>query len=204
MLAKIKILKYREESALQNPTYEMDKDIRAIGTKNNVQEVYEVVNEEPINEKEVDLEPPASEFGLVPYAIHDFSEDGNAGETIVGSMGMAKNKSGPTIASKANLNRPRKPKKDSDIRRSMSESGKLDIERQKQLPKPQKPPKSQRMKKPLAKPSLPTVTASLEVCAYSELDQKTSYATLEPHIGGEEGSIVVEPNEKEKYCHLNH
>ena len=183
---------------------------RAIGkkstpsAKNNVQEVYEVVNEEPINEKEVDLEPPASGLGLLPYAIHDFSEDGSTGETMIGSVGMAKNKSGRTVASKTNPNRPKKPRKDLDIRRSMSESGKLDIERQKQLPKPQKPPKAQRIKKPLAKPSLPTVSASLEVCGYSELNQKTSYATLEPHMGGEESSVVVEPNEKEKYCHLNH
>lgn len=208
-----------EESALQNPTYEIggngaSTDKRCVknaghalphqNTKKSL-EVYEAV-EEPINEAE-SLEP-SEQFTPLPYAIHDFSE-GGGGSSVEDHSSVAIK--GPPIASKVNINRPKKGKgKNLDIRRSMSESGRLEAPTEKKHPKPiaLKPPIAQKaaaLKKPPLKSALCTQSTSAAPPhgAYSELDKKTSYATLEPHIGGDEVT-TPESSSKESYCHLNH
>lgn len=203
---------------MQNPTYEIEatpsneNSMAKLAQKRYVknaphslpqnsrgQEVYEAI-EEPVNQAEV-LEP-MDQFGLLPYAIHDFSEDSMSVETK-----GAVNRGAPTVPSKVN-NRPKKGKKDLDIRRSMSESVSSRPETER---KPLKPPTAQRtgvLKKPALKPVPHTHSTSVSAAtpsqgAYSELDKKTSYATLEPHIGGEDINMA-EQTSKESYCHLNH
>lgn len=214
------MINYRgiEDSAMQNPTYELGTNDDTLALKpsakryvknarhqnsNKSHEVYEAI-EEPINQAEV-LEP-TEQFSPLPYAIHDFSEDNISMDTKSGSTTVK----GPVVPFKANINRPKKGKgKDSEIRRSMSESGRLETEK---CAKPiaLKPPiaqKSSVLKKPALKPVPQTHSTAASAAppqgTYSELDMKTSYATLEPHIGGEDVS-VPEPNSKESYCHLNH
>lgn len=196
---------------MQNPTYELraasSKETSAAkrypkstqqAQNSHTQEVYEAVDE-PVNQAEV-LEP-MEQFGLLPYAIHDFTEDSTSLDIKSSSV---VSKAGPTVPSKVNINRPKKGNKDLDIRRSMSESG--------SDKKPLKPPKAQKigiLKKPALR-SVPRTQSTSASAApppqgmYSELDKKTSYATLEPHIGREEVPMAEHNNSKESYCHLNH
>lgn len=160
------------------------------------QQEYEVITEEPINEAEVDIES-SEPFNLMPYAVHDFSEE-------LEPVAIT-----PRVQSSKSHGNQFKRKNAKNMRRSMSDSGKDAVHGQ----KPVKPPKIS------LKPAKPAIaTTSLQagsqagsqvpstefLGAYSELDKKTSYATLEPHIG-EKGEVVPmsEQNVKEKYSHLN-
>lgn len=208
-----------EESAMQNPTYELRANDDTLALKpsankryvknarhqksNQCHELYEAI-EEPINQAEV-LEP-TEQFSPLPYAIHDFSEENISVETNGGSTAVK----GPAVLSKVNINRPKKGKGKNS--RSMSESGRIESNEKKKSTKPiaLKPPIAQKVSV-LVKPALRSVAHTQSTSAspalpqgtYSELDMKTSYATLEPHMGGEDVSIP-EPNFKESYCHLNH
>lgn len=164
------------------------------------QQEYEVITEEPINEAELDIES-SEPFNLMPYAVHDFSEE-------LEPVAIT-----PRVQSSKSHGNQFKRKHAKNMRRSMSDSGKDAVHGQKNSEKPVKPPKISL--KP-AKPAIATtslqagsqagsqVTSTEFLGAYSELDMKTSYATLEPHIG-EKGEVVPmsEQNVKEKYSHLN-
>ena len=159
------------------------------------QEVYEFI-EEPTNEAEVNLD--MNEPSLMPYAIHEFPDE----STELRSSSVTTK---PKPPSKSNISRHKKGSKDPAIRRSLSESGRDDPHR---IILPGKPPVSKRghipMKPPLkGSSSTPPVPDAM---AYSELDKKTSYATLEPHMGEkrEDISTLLESNTKDSYCHLNH
>ena len=211
-----------EESALQNPTYELGANDIGTSAKryikntgqalprqntNKTQEVYEAI-EEPINQAEA-LEP-SEQFTPLPYAIHDFAEGSGVGLVEDQSTSSNVTIKGPAIASKVNISRPKKGKgKNADMRRSMSESGRLEKPAEKKSPKPiaLKPPIAQKAanlkKPPLKSHRTQSTSAAPPQGTYSELDQKTSYATLEPHIGGDEVTLP-DTSSKESYCHLNH
>lgn len=172
----------------------------SLSAESPVQEVYECVTE-PINDAEINLDQ--DQFGLVPYAIHDFTEESQQLESQIGNV-AAVGKGGPVVSSKANVSR----KKGSKERRSMSESNKAKIA----TAKPSKPPTAKKMRNPL-KPMVHAQTSSASTPqvplqpqgTYSELDKKASYAILEPHIAekGEEKALS-QSESKETYRHLNY
>lgn len=160
------------------------------------QELYEVI-EEPTNEaeKNLDFEEPS----LMPYAIHEFPDESLTDQR---SSSVTVNKAGPKVPNKSHFSRNKKISKDPNIRRSRSESGRDDLQR---VIKPAKPPVSKKGHIAMKPPLKGTASNSPvpDAGAYSELDKKTSYATLEPHMGDkkEEFSDAIM---KESYCHLNH
>jgi hypothetical protein len=205
------LLFYRddEECTLQNPTYELGGSGALAAKPVTTRHANNPPNHQVYEDMDEALEP-TEEFTPMPYAIHDFGEDGTSC-----SVDMKAESNvvlvGPTVPTKPNFARPKKKKgkeKNLDIRRSLSESATKPIAAA-------KPPIAQRtgiLKKPALKPALqPLRTLSVSESAvpphgaYSELNQKSSYATLEPHIGGGlEDTSTAEQNSKESYCHLNH
>lgn len=152
------------------------------------QELYEVI-EEPTNEAEKNLE--LEEPSLMPYAIHEFPDE----SMELRSASVTISKTGPKVPNKSHFGRNKKGSKDPNIRRSMSESGRDD------------PHKIIKPAKPLIpmKPALKTTASSPvpSAAAYSELDKKTSYATLEPHMGDKKEDFP-DAGKKDSYSHLNH
>ena len=194
---------------MQNPVNKRYQHAQTKPSRNSltaegpIQEVYECVTE-PINDAEINLDQ--DEFGLVPYAIHDFTEESQQLETNVAAGG----KSGPAVSTKAR-------KKGNKNRRSMSESNKAEIA----IAKPSKPPTAKKTRaplkptvhartssasaQPLKGPAQPQVLPLQPPGGYSELDKKASYAILEPHIPekGEEKALT-QSESKEAYRHLNY
>lgn len=211
------------EDVLHNPTYGLENTSsfdnstqnpvsrryqpsqNPLSAESPVQELYECVTE-PINDAEIDLDQ--DQFGLVPYAIHDFSEESQQLESKTGNVTAAGGKVRPVISTKANVSR----KKGSKDRRSMSESNKAEISTAEKHSN--KPPTAKKLRNPL-KPAVHVRTSSASAKpqalavqpqgTYSELDKKASYATLEPHIGekGEEKALP-QSESKEAYRHLNY
>lgn len=151
------------------------------------------IYEEPNNDAESNFD--CMEPTLMPYAIHDFSE---------GSLELESNKAAdarevPKVASKSRLGHLKKNK---DGRRSMSESESETI-RNKKSTKLVKPPTAKKIKPVPIKPRSNSQAGSLDLphATYSELDQKASYATLEPHIGDR---VEFSDHAEKSYSLLNH
>lgn len=141
--------------------------------------VYEAI-EEPINEEELNLEDQEPHNAL-PYAVHFYPGDGQYKDTPK-----------PVVFKKSN-----KLTKNSKAGSDECTSGFLEHKKnvKKKPPIPSKPPVTKS----------PVHGAMLQLDsdprgAYSELDMKTSYASLEPHIGENTGITVMIG---ESYSHLN-
>lgn len=152
---------------------------KGIPPKPSKVEVYEAVDE-PINEEEQALEDCHQ---TLPYAIHDFSED----------------KPPPDIkASKPN--RPRGSSSDNKPKFNGNNNGSTR--------------KPQMFRRVVVKPPIPSYPGRSSPVhhgamdfdpggAYSELDKKTSYASLDPHTGLNTGARDMTVM-TESYGHLNH
>ena len=151
---------------------------------------------------------------LEPYAIHDFSE-----EVESKSARLASTRGAPKVTAKTHLGFTGRNKTSKDKHRSMSESESGNIRSKvtekppiaKKINIPVKPGKNRTnsqagvLDRPKARALDRPQAGALEPphAAYSELNQKTSYATLEPHMGDKLEDMSFNHASKENYSHLN-
>lgn len=198
---------HNPDGTLHNPTYEIEscptpvqiKPTKKLPVPSSHNEVYEAIQEEPEQQFEFD------DTAAIPYAIHDFEESARTANNtaVVASL----NDAGRRVSS------PKKKRKvkGKDFRRSWSESSKgtASVTSRKPIVKPPIAARKTALVRPPLKSDAQLVAHSTSLQpdvpphggAYSELDKKASYATLEAHTGEcEEKEIPL----KESYHHLNH
>ena len=166
--------------------------------------MYEPINKEGINDAEYNLGAEA-DIGTMPYAIHEFMDENSLAAS-------SNSKSAVTSSQK----QPMKVNRNKRTQRSFSASDGI---KGKASKKPTiKPPVAKKGGPPPTAASKPFLTSERVLLpplmspelgsdpqgAYSELDKKTSYATLEPHMGNDSDKVLPVPETKESYCHLNH